>query len=57
MLLSKKKGSSKKGGDLGFFRKGKMSAAFEQCAFNLELLEISRVVATSSGVHLIMRVG
>ncbi|KAJ1454184.1 hypothetical protein M885DRAFT_522366 [Pelagophyceae sp. CCMP2097] len=49
--------SAKAGGDLGFFRKGKMSHAFENAAFNLNLNEISRVVATSSGCHIIMRIG
>ena len=30
-------GSAKKGGDLGMFRRGKMSAAFELAAFNLDV--------------------
>jgi len=46
----------KKGGDLGMFRRGKMSAAFELAAFNLDVHELSKTVASSSGVHLIYRV-
>ena len=49
-------GSAKKGGDLGFFRRGKMSPPFEQAAFNLDVGELSKTVASSSGVHLIFRV-
>ena len=49
-------GSAKKGGDLGMFRRGKMSAAFELAAFNLDVYELSKTVASSSGVHLIYRV-
>ena len=49
-------GSAKKGGDLGMFRRGKMSAAFELAAFNLDVHELSKTVASSSGVHLIYRV-
>ena len=49
-------GSAKKGGDLGFFRRGKMSPPFEVAAFNLDVGELSKTVASSSGVHLIYRV-
>ena len=49
-------GSAKKGGDLGMFRRGKMSAAFELAAFNLDVHELSKTVASSSGVHLLYRV-
>ena len=38
------------------FRRGKMSAAFELAAFNLDVHELSKTVASSSGVHLIYRV-
>ena len=34
------------------FRRGKMSAAFELAAFNLDVYELSKTVASSSGVHL-----
>ncbi|KAH8075600.1 hypothetical protein JL721_1614 [Aureococcus anophagefferens] len=49
-------GSAKKGGDLGFFRRGKMSPPFEVAAFNLDVGELAKTVASSSGVHLIYRV-
>lgn len=48
--------SAKKGGDLGFFKRGKMAQAFEAAAFILEIDELSKIVATSSGVHLILRI-
>lgn len=48
-------GSAKKGGDLGMFRRGKMSAAFELAAFNLDVFDMSKRVASSSGVHLVYR--
>ena len=49
--------SAKRGGDLGFFKKNQMTPAFEQVAFHLDVGEISRVVPSSSGVHLILRIG
>lgn len=43
------------GGDLGFFGKGEMQPSFEEAAFNLNVGEISDIVETDSGVHLIQR--
>lgn len=48
--------SFKRGGDLGFFGKGEMQAGFEKAAFALKVGEISGIVDTESGVHLIKRV-
>lgn len=48
--------SAKRGGDLGFFKRGKMAPPFEAAAFNLDVGQLSNIVATSSGVHLILRV-
>jgi NIMA-interacting peptidyl-prolyl cis-trans isomerase 1 len=49
--------SAKRGGDLGFFGPKKMQPAFEQASFALEKGELSEIVETSSGVHIILRVG
>ncbi|KAL2047078.1 hypothetical protein N7G274_001097 [Stereocaulon virgatum] len=47
--------SARKKGDLGFFGHGDMQKEFEQAAFALKPGEVSGVVDTASGVHLIER--
>ncbi|KAL8997988.1 MAG: hypothetical protein Q9188_006192 [Gyalolechia gomerana] len=47
--------SAKKQGDLGSFGKGEMQKEFEEVAFGLEPGQVSNVVETASGVHLIQR--
>lgn len=49
--------SAKRGGDLGYFGPKKMQPNFEQAAFALEIGQLSSIVETSSGVHVLLRVG
>jgi len=47
--------SHSNGGDLGLFGKGQMQKPFEQAAFGTAVGEMSGVVETESGLHLILR--
>lgn len=45
--------SADKGGDLGWFRAGDMLAAFDQVVFNMEAGDVSSVVKSRAGFHVI----
>lgn len=50
-------GSAAKGGDLDYFRRGTMVAAFENAAFGLRPGDISAVVETPFGFHILRGAG
>lgn len=47
--------SAKRQGDLGMFGRGAMQAPFEEAAFELDVGQLSGIVDTDSGVHIIKR--
>jgi len=48
--------SYKRSGDLGFFGRGAMQRPFEDAAFLLNKDEMSSIVSTDSGLHLLYRI-
>lgn len=52
-LYSEDPGSRERGGELGFFTRGEFIKEFEEAAFNLKPDEISNVVKTEHGYHII----
>ena len=55
-LYSDDLGSSKNGGDLGYVRKGMLVPEFESVAFRLQDEELSEIVETKFGFHLIQMI-
>ena len=53
-LYSDDPGSASKGGNLGFVERGVLYPEFEAVAFSLKTGEISQVVETQAGYHIIM---
>ncbi len=49
--------SGQQGGELGTFGAGQMVPEFENAAFNMEIGEVSDIVETDIGYHLIKRTG
>uniref|UniRef100_A0A7S1C4L9 Peptidyl-prolyl cis-trans isomerase n=1 Tax=Bicosoecida sp. CB-2014 TaxID=1486930 RepID=A0A7S1C4L9_9STRA len=49
--------SARKGGDLGPFSRGMMQKPFEDATYALKVGELSGIVDTDSGVHIILRTG
>ncbi|MFW5710435.1 MAG: peptidylprolyl isomerase [Spirochaetia bacterium] len=47
--------SSERGGDLDYFSRGQMVPAFEEAVFNMEVGELSGIVESSFGYHLIKK--
>ncbi len=47
------KGSASKGGDLGFFQRGQLVREFDEAVFKLNIGEVSPIVKTNFGFHLI----
>lgn len=55
-LYSEDKGSAAKGGDLGFFSRGELYPEYESVAYSLEKGQVSQLVKTKAGYHIIQMI-
>jgi len=55
--LSIDSGSAKRDGNLGYFGRGTMVKPFEEVAFKLQIGEVSDLVKSEFGYHIIKRLG
>jgi peptidyl-prolyl cis-trans isomerase SurA len=53
ILYSEDQASAKNGGELGFYGRGELYPEFEAVAFNLDKGEVSEIVKTKAGFHII----
>lgn len=56
ILYSQDPGSAKKGGELGFYGRGQLYPEFEAVAYKLKEGEVSNVVETEAGYHIIQMI-
>lgn len=56
ILYSQDPGSAKEGGELGFYGRGQLYPEFEAIAFKLKEGEVSNVVETEAGYHIIQMI-
>ncbi len=56
VLYSEDPGSARKGGELGFYGRGELYPEFEAVAFKLKDGEISEIVETEAGFHIIQMI-
>ncbi|PLW98606.1 MAG: peptidylprolyl isomerase [Marinilabiliales bacterium] len=56
ILYSQDPGSAKKGGELGFYGRGQLYPEFEAVAYKLNEGEVSNVVETEAGYHIIQMI-
>ncbi|KAI5070749.1 hypothetical protein GOP47_0015092, partial [Adiantum capillus-veneris] len=49
--------SAKRNGDLGWFSRGQMQKPFEDATYALDVGDMSDIVDTDSGAHIILRTG
>jgi peptidyl-prolyl cis-trans isomerase SurA len=56
ILYSQDPGSAKKGGELGFYGRGQLYPEFEAIAYKLNEGEVSNVVETEAGYHIIQMI-